>query len=198
MNENVLIARWIKNWAENRNHPFISYTKTTSTNDQAKEYCTDKQEHKQLLFITELQTKGRGRRNKKWMNSDMMISWSYILDKAPQPVTTKLMGIALHTSLKSIWKECSFKIKQPNDIHVNNKKMAGILIEATNQGSLHQLIIGAGMNVFTHPDGGLFTHLKEHTKEVNEKKWFSFFDKWREEIKKTIPACTTGFPLSRE
>ena len=190
MNKNTLVAQWIKNWAKNRNYPFISYTKTTSTNDKAKEYCTDEQEHKQILFITELQTKGRGRRNKKWINSDMMISWSYILDKAPQPVTTKLMGIALHTALKSTWKECLFKIKQPNDIYVNNKKMAGILIEATNQGTLHQLIIGAGINVFTNPGDNLFTHLKKHTKEVNEKKWFSFFDKWNTEIKNTIPSCT--------
>ena len=184
-----LIVQWTKNWAKKRNYPFLSYNQITSTNDKAKEYCINKQEYKKLLFITESQTKGRGRRNKKWINSDMMISWSYILNKAPQPITTKLMGIALHTALKSTWRGCPFKIKQPNDIYVNNKKMAGLLIEATNQGSLHQLIIGVGMNVFSHPSCDSFTHLQKHIKEVNEKNWFSFFDKWNEEIKKTIPAC---------
>lgn len=187
-----LIAQWTKKWAEKRNHPFIFYTRTTSTNDKAKEYFSDKKKNKLLLFITEFQTKGRGRRNRQWMNSDMMVSWSYTLKKAPQPITTSLMGLALYKALKKSWKDCLFKIKKPNDIHVNNRKIAGLLIEVVNKGPLNQLIIGAGMNVFTHPASGPFTHLQEHikNKKVTKRDWALFLDEWNKQIKEKIKLCT--------
>ena len=186
-----LIAQWTKKWAEKRDYPFIFYTQTTSTNDKAKEYFNDKKKNTPSLFITEIQTQGRGRKNRQWINSDMMISWSYTLKKAPQPVTTSLMGLALYKALKKSWKDCPFKIKEPNDIHINNRKIAGLLIEVVNKGTLNQLIIGVGMNVFTHPPSGPFTHLQEHIKhkEVTEKDWSSFLDEWNKQINKKIKFC---------
>ena len=187
-----LIAQWTKTWAEKRNYPFIFYTQTTSTNDKAKEYfATNKRIHPSLLFITESQTRGRGRRNQQWINSDMMISWSYALEKAPQPVTTTLMCTALYKALKNSWKNCPFNIKEPNDIFIKNKKMAGLLIEAINKGALQQLIIGVGMNIFTHPPSGPFTHLQEHItqKNITERNWMLFLDDWNKQINKQIKFC---------
>jgi len=185
------IAQWTKRWAEKKNYPFIFYTQTTSTNDKAKEYSHDIKKRQPFLFITEFQTKGRGRRGRQWLNSDMMVSWSYTLAKAPQPVTTDLMGLALYTALKNSWKNCPFKIKKPNDIHIKNKKAAGLLIEVVNKGLSHQLIIGAGMNIFTHPSPGSFTHLQEHIKQnITGIQWIAFLNKWDRQIKEKIPLCT--------
>ena len=184
------IAQWIKKWAEKKHYPFIFYTQTTSTNDKAKEYSHDIKQHKPFLFITESQTKGRGRRGRQWFNSDMMVSWSYTLTKAPQPVTTDLMGLALYKALKHSWKNCPFKIKKPNDIYIKNKKMAGLLIEVVNKGFSHQLIIGAGMNIFTHPAPGSFTHLQEHIKtNITRTQWTVFMNEWYRQIKEKIPLC---------
>ena len=186
-----LIAQWTKKWAEKTNHPFLFYTQTTSTSDKAKEYFTNNGKYKSLLFIAESQTKGRGRRNRQWINSDMMISWSYSLKKAPQPITTTLMCRALYEALNHSWKQCPFEIKNPNDICINNRKLAGLLIEAISKGDLQQLIIGVGMNIFSHPSSGSYTHLQEHItqKKINKEEWFLFLDEWNKQINKKIKSC---------
>ena len=150
-----------------------------------------------FLFIAESQTKGRGRKKRKWLNSDMMVSWSYPLKKAPQPKTVDLMGKALCKALKNSWKNCPFTIKKPNDIYIKNKKVAGLLIEVVNKGPTHTLIIGTGLNVFSHPPSSPFTHLQEHIQEtkITEKKWSEFLNKWREQIHAQIPLCVKSNPL---
>ncbi len=185
-----LIAQWTKNWAKKENHSFVFYVQATSTNDKAKEYLFENQK-KSFLFITESQTKGRGRRNCKWIDSDMMISWSYVLKSAPQPVTTELMGQALYSALKKSWKECPVALKKPNDIYIKGKKAAGLLIEVVNKGDLHQLIVGVGMNVFTHPSSGPFTHLQEHLKQtkITEENWAFFLNEWHCQINEKIKMC---------
>ena len=186
-----LVARWTRKWAEERNQPFLFHTQTTSTNDEAKEYLFDEKKYKNFLFIAESQTRGRGRKNRKWINSDMMISWSYSLKKAPQPITVDLMGQVLCTALSKSWPDCPFTIKKPNDIYIEDKKLAGLLVEVVNKGNLHQLVIGVGMNVFTHPPSHLFTHLQEHvTKEnITEKKWMLFLDEWYKNINAQVKMC---------
>ena len=218
--QNTKIAAWTRKWAAKQNLNYIFYKKTTSTNDKAKEHLLSKTKHtinalKQFpsptvqirktdfpqnktlklpnpfLFIAESQTSGRGRRNRHWLNSDMMISWSYIVKQAPEPIMTSLMGEVLYRALKNLWEEGPFKIKNPNDIYANNKKLAGLLVEVVNKGPLYQLVIGVGMNVFSHPASHLFTHLQEHIqKKITEKKWHLFLDEWH---KKTYSSLTTYF-----
>ncbi len=221
-----LIAQWTKKWAENNHQPFVFYNQTSSTNTLAKEHAINHPPHynqtsstntlkehainhpphfaninygqqNSFLFIAESQTKGRGRKNRKWLNSDMMVSWSYPLKKAPQPKTVDLMGKALRRALKNSWKNCPFTIKKPNDIYIKNKKVAGLLIEVVNKGPTHTLIIGTGLNVFSHPPSSPFTHLQEHLKEtkITEKKWSDFLNNWRGQIHAQIPLCVKSSPL---
>ncbi len=189
-----VIANWTKNWAKREKKAFLYYKQTSSTNDKAKELSDSINGRKELL-IAELQTKGRGRRNKEWLNSDMMLSWNYYLSQAPQLKTTVVMGLALHSALKKIWPANNYKIKIPNDIYIKNKKMAGILVEVINKGPKHhQLIIGVGMNVFCHPktldSRNSFTHLQEELrKRITEKNWADFLNEWSHQTKKRLPLC---------
>ena len=181
------IALWTKQWAKEKNQEYVFYSQTSSTNDKAKEYPFNKQKKQPILFIAGIQTGGRGRRNKKWLHSDMMVSWSYLLTRAPQPVTTKLMGQALAQSLKKTWPNCPFKIKEPNDIYIKGKKSAGLLIEVVNKGPFHRLVVGTGLNVFSHPAS--FTHLREHIPSLTKKQWARFLDEWRAQIEQKIALC---------
>lgn len=185
------IAKWTKKWAENTNHNFLFYTQTTSTNDIAKQFLPDKpSKYQKMLFITQSQTKGRGQKNRAWIDSNFMVSYSYSLTQAPQVITTSLMGLALYTALKKTW-DYPFKIKLPNDIYINNKKIAGLLIEVVNKACLHQLIIGVGINVFTHPNSSFSTNLQKHIKtEITEKQWNIFLTKWHNQIHRKIKYCT--------
>ncbi|MDE0119322.1 MAG: hypothetical protein OXM55_04855 [Bdellovibrionales bacterium] len=228
-----IVASWTKKWAEKRNQPFLFYTKTSSTNDRAKEYLLEnipdryrndslhsisplgkkptettksvlapyfregrveeikQDQYKNFLFIAEFQTKGRGRKNRKWINSDMMTSWSHSLKQAPQPITVELMGQALCDALSLSWPSCPFRIKKPNDIYIKNKKMAGLLVEVVNKGNWYQLIIGLGMNVLTHPPSPCFTDLKKHVakESITEKKWILFLDEWYKNRNAQIKKC---------
>ena len=183
-----VIAQWSKKWAEQQKQSYVFYKSTSSTNDRAKEYLNEKA--LPSLFIAVLQTQGRGRKKRKWINSDMMLSWCYLLNKAPQPVTTKLMGNALYLSLKKSWKNCLFHIKPPNDIYISGKKMAGLLIEVVSKGHKHLLIVGTGMNVFSHPESSKFTHLQEHIEtSITEKDWIYFMTEWKNQMKQQLPFC---------
>jgi len=183
-----LIAQWSKNWAEKQKLPHIFYKSTTSTNDRAKEYF--QQTISPSLFIAEFQTQGRGRKKKVWMNSDMMLSWSFFFNQSPQPLTTKLMGQALFLSLKRSWKNSFFDIKYPNDIYIAQKKLAGILVEVVNKGSSNLLVIGAGMNVFSSPVSSSFTYLQEHLeREITEIQWIFFMNEWKTQIAQKLPLC---------
>ena len=196
-----LVAQWTKAWAEHRDQEYVFYSETSSTNDSAKQSSFEKEK----IFIAERQTQGRGRGDRKWINSDLMITWGFVLKKPPQPVTVHLMAEALCTALTTVFspKEDIFIIKKPNDILIQNKKMAGLLIEVVNKGCLHRLIIGAGMNVFSHPDKDTLsdkassvskrrslTCLQKHIKkEISKNNWFYFMDEWQKQIKEKIPHC---------
>ena len=194
-----IIADWTGKWACKRKQACIFYKQTTSTNTQAKQHFNPKKQSQ--LFIAEHQTKGRGQRDKlggvkKWINSDMMLSWSYPLSFAPQPIITKMMGEALYIALNTIWPGELFRIKNPNDIYIKDKKVAGLLVEAVHIGTQHQIIIGGGMNVFSHPlpdpvnsktvtpQPNPFTHLQEHIpyQALTEEIWHSFLDEWKKQI----------------
>ena len=118
----------------------------------------------------------------------MMLSWSFPFKKAPQPALSEQMGSVLCSSLKSIWPLVNCTLKLPNDIYINNKKLAGLLIEVISKGEQHRLIMGVGMNVFQHPLDTPFTHLMQYVpeKEINKDKWFSFMNHWYLEFKKII------------
>ena len=175
-----LAAQWIREWAEYNKYPFHYYKVTASTNENAKSFLKENNR----LFIAEFQTRGRGRNKNKWLNSDMMISWSFSVKKPPQPNTSLALGDALHSSLKTAWPSVDFKLKPPNDIYIGAKKAAGFLIEIVSKGDKHQFIIGVGMNIFKHPDNSCFTHLAEYIEleQIQKKHWFAFMSDWHKKI----------------
>ena len=190
------VAGLTKLWAEENKIPFLFYRETDSTNKQAKK----KFPSKHRLFIAEKQTHGRGQKERKWVNSDLMVSWSFMLKSNPQPDFSVLQAGVLSLALKTVW-GLPVKIKPPNDILIQDQKLAGFLIEMISQSQCLQLIIGVGMNVFSHPvlsvkecEGSRMqaTHLRAHLKKegVVVEKWGLFLDYWYKGILSSIsPFC---------
>ena len=126
-----------------------------STNDTAIK--ANYEPGKWKLFTTEHQTQGRGRRGRSWENppcSNLAFSLGY-KGHIPMPqlyMSSLLVGYAIAAELTESF-EVEAKIKWPNDIYVNDCKIAGILCEL--QGSPPDdvlLVIGVGMNVFSEPE----------------------------------------------
>ena len=104
------------------------------------------------ICLAEHQTNGRGRQSKQWISplaSNIYLSLHINL-KIP---VNKIGGISLIVGISiinglNILGLTSAKIKWPNDIYWNEKKLAGILIESTKiQDDDIELIIGIGINI---------------------------------------------------
>ena len=149
MSENIYAES--KKWAQEHNISLWYQNKVSSTNDVAKFGDKD-----YTLFLAEHQHQGRGREGRSWSDTDdgtqLLSSWCFKSTEAPQQFTAPLMGLGVFQALKTIWPEVKFGLKAPNDIMIDDKKVAGLLTEVVSQGSDHKVIVGLGLNVFKTPE----------------------------------------------
>ncbi|MBQ4259249.1 MAG: biotin--[Lachnospiraceae bacterium] len=111
---------------------------------QAKEHAPEGR-----VIVANQQTDGRGRRGRSWSSPDGNLYFSIILRPTLPleqiPPLTLLMGLAVADALG-----CEqAKIKWPNDIVIDGKKVSGILAEmAPVEGGISPfIIIGVGVNI---------------------------------------------------
>ena len=106
--------------------------------------------NKVQLCVTREQTQGKGQYGRHWESQkDSSIIFSI---KRNFPQECNLNGLSLIVGLaivKVLEKEClveGFKIKWPNDIYFEHKKLAGILLENQIQSGTQSVVIGVGIN----------------------------------------------------
>lgn len=103
------------------------------------------------ICITEHQTAGRGRRGRQWQSpfaGQAIFSLIWQVDaRKPIDGLSLVVGMAIVDAIKKLG-GCGAMLKWPNDVLLNGKKLAGILIELANSenGKLN-LVIGVGINV---------------------------------------------------
>jgi BirA family biotin operon repressor/biotin-[acetyl-CoA-carboxylase] ligase len=122
-----------------------------STNDEALVWASQSAPDLSLVVADE-QTSGRGRMDRKWFTPPgSALALSLILrpteaERAHPSRTTGLLALSLTESLSKLG--LSPQIKWPNDVLLNGKKVAGILVESSWMGeTLEALILGMGVNV---------------------------------------------------
>jgi BirA family biotin operon repressor/biotin-[acetyl-CoA-carboxylase] ligase len=107
------------------------------------------------LVISDRQTQGRGRLNRKWVSPKGGIWMSILLRPNFEPSYTSLFPMATSLALAvSIEKTLKIKteLKWPNDVTINGRKVAGILIDASVESNkIDYLIIGVGINFKINP-----------------------------------------------
>lgn len=128
-------------------------------------------------FLTQKQSAGRGQNGKTWANSDLMISflWEGDLRKITQN-TAKHFVFDLLTALQAPWPDLPLSVKAPNDLLLNGKKVAGLLLEPIQQGGQTALIAGLGLNVFSAPKQLTVAYLAKHTNNITDKTWGAFLN----------------------
>ncbi|HBT40247.1 MAG: Biotin--acetyl-CoA-carboxylase ligase [Thermotoga sp. 50_1627] len=119
----------------------------SSTNDFLKENW--QQFPHGTVIVADVQTAGRGRLNRTWYSPEGGL-WFSILFKPRKNMRpnfyTKLSAISLVRSLTRLKVEA--KLKWPNDVYADGKKLAGVLTETIfEEGQLRAIIVGIGMNV---------------------------------------------------
>ncbi len=125
----------------------IYLEETDSTNALAKR---EKDCQNGTVFVAGRQTNGRGRSGRVWESDDENGLYMSILLKPDLPAEkissiTLVFGLAVYNALKGY---ADVSIKWPNDIILNDKKLAGILCEMSgNEKKIDYVICGVGVNV---------------------------------------------------
>tara|TARA_Y100000590_G_scaffold423343_1_gene529137 strand:- start:137 stop:904 length:768 start_codon:yes stop_codon:yes gene_type:complete len=126
------------------------YNRLDSTNTEAWELVENSNNHGTIV-ITENQTKGKGQKNKTWvMVPGKSLVFSLILAKNYPIDFSGLIclsvSLALIESLKK--RGLDAKLKWPNDLFINGKKIGGVLCETKIENSkIKNMVIGVGINV---------------------------------------------------
>ena len=120
-----------------------------STQNFAQKIAFDKKEDGTII-IAEKQTAGKGRLDRKWTSPKGGIWFSLIIhpkfDVSSSTLVPIAGAVALSKSIKSIL-GIETSLKWPNDITLNRKKVAGMLVDASFQANnIDYLILGIGIN----------------------------------------------------
>ena len=120
-----------------------------STNDYAKKIGNELRDGS--VIISEEQTKGKGRLGRVWESKAGEGIWISIILKPniipnKAPFITLIAGASIVKALNILGVDA--KIKWPNDITINNKKLSGILTELSAEiERVNYIVVGIGMNV---------------------------------------------------
>lgn len=102
--------------------------------------------------IAEYQQAGRGRRGRQWFSpfgANLYLSMYWRLEQGPAAAVglSLVIGIVMAEVLQELGAE-NVRVKWPNDLYLNDRKLAGILVELTGKtGDAAQIVIGAGINL---------------------------------------------------
>ncbi|MGO3384487.1 Biotin--protein ligase / Biotin operon repressor [Vibrio casei] len=104
------------------------------------------------VCIAEYQANGRGRRGRQWIspygaNLYFSMYWKLESGVAAAMGLSLAIGVAIVDALESLGAK-DLKLKWPNDLYYQDKKLAGILVEMSGQtGGVAHLVIGMGLNI---------------------------------------------------
>lgn len=123
-----------------------------STNDLALQLCQRSGATEGTLVITDHQIKGRGQRGNSWQaEPGKNLTFSLILRPSFLAVKDQFfLNIIASLSIADFLSQhiSNVKVKWPNDVMVNNRKICGILIENQLRGnSFDHVVMGIGCNI---------------------------------------------------
>ncbi len=150
----------------------------SSTSDIAKEILLSDSLDVELplLILCDEQTSGRGQTGRVWQSNreSLTFTWCVSVESIPtanQCLLPLIAGVSICEAIESLG-IVEAKLKWPNDILIQRKKVCGILVEKIPSGDQSWFLIGIGINVnqskldfekldeskFTFPPGSLKAH----------------------------------------
>jgi BirA family biotin operon repressor/biotin-[acetyl-CoA-carboxylase] ligase len=147
----------------------------TSTNEVAKQYLEDG-----TVIVADTQTRGRGRHERSWHSPEGGLWCSVVIKHNPDPAINLAAALAIAKTLEHFGLKT--KLKWPNDVHVDQRKICGIFSETEDD----FMIIGVGVNLnnrdFPETIAGT-SYIIEKGKEIDKMK---FLEKFVEIFENTI------------
>lgn len=128
-------------------HPHRHFSRTDSTNSRGRELAAAGAPHGTVVTASE-QSAGRGRQGRSWVApANKALLYSAIV----RPLEERHMMLPLAVPLavceaaEELKPDLKCKVKWPNDVLVDNRKLAGVLIEARPQDGW--AVVGVGLNI---------------------------------------------------
>jgi BirA family biotin operon repressor/biotin-[acetyl-CoA-carboxylase] ligase len=105
------------------------------------------------------QCAGRGRRGRRWIDAPgqcLMFSVAFERQVAPgrlpPPAFSLVAGLCLHQVLAvRLERPARLRLKWPNDLLLDQRKLSGILVETRREGRIERLVVGIGLNLRAPP-----------------------------------------------
>jgi BirA family biotin operon repressor/biotin-[acetyl-CoA-carboxylase] ligase len=123
-----------------------------STNDHALATADDNRRHPRLVLCNQ-QNSGRGRGNNRWTVTPGALTFSLVIEpdemgipRERWPTLSVAVGGAICEAISALLPSCDVRLKWPNDVYVDGRKMGGILVEVPPVNP-PRLVIGVGLNV---------------------------------------------------
>ena len=123
---------------------------TTSTNAEANRDLPQIS-NRAKVWLAEHQTEGRGRRGRPWVstfgeNLYLSLAWRFELPMSELAGLSLVAGVVVAEVLAKLGL-VGHRLKWPNDVLVDNRKLAGILVEVAGEaGGPASAVIGIGVN----------------------------------------------------
>ncbi len=131
---------------------FFIFDSIDSTNNYLVAHAK-KLNRKNAVCFAEHQTAGRGRLGRSWVspflsNIYLSILWNFPFDLPALSGLNIVMGVSIIKVLQQLTKNQDLKLKWPNDVLWNNKKLSGILIDIIGEyNGTCSVVIGIGLNI---------------------------------------------------
>lgn len=123
---------------------------TDSTMDDAWQELEDGADHG-FVVVADHQRAGRGSHGRTWASPagvDLYLS-AVVRIPRPRPTMTLATALAVVDTVRGALGEsgAEVRVKWPNDVLVDDRKIAGILCESRSRGARFDAVIGVGLNV---------------------------------------------------
>jgi BirA family biotin operon repressor/biotin-[acetyl-CoA-carboxylase] ligase len=136
------------------NSKIIRLSSTGSTNQYMSELLSGGSLDEGTVVVTDAQTKGKGQENNIWESEPgknltaTIVLYPTFLNPEFQFHLTRIISLSVCQLLDSLDLPVKSMIKWPNDIYLDNRKVAGILIKNDiTGGSVSTTIAGLGLNI---------------------------------------------------
>lgn len=158
-NTDVITSESVAFYTKNKDVRIEVVPTIDSTNNAVKKRASEGEEQG-LILIAKEQSLGKGRLGRSFYSpSDCGIYMSFLLKPTISATDAQLITTAAAVAVaKAIETVCGqyAQIKWVNDLFINNKKICGILTEASfnmENGALDWAVLGIGINAYAPPQG---------------------------------------------
>ena len=121
-----------------------------STNDRARECAAEGLGPLPLLIVADQQTAGRGRRENRWWTGEGALALSLLIEagqfglkRSRSPMIALGAAVAVVETVRPLLPQHTVGLHWPNDVFVDGRKLAGILVEVPTD---RFYVVGIGIN----------------------------------------------------